>query len=119
MAVVESLTKPVGGLSALLDPFGDMVGVFHIDSTQFKVLTVRSEAKSTRVICMEENFFIQNSCVSCNSEHFNFFDLDFFPLALTFTITTAFGKCSRSSSTISDDREWSRRSFRPFSGHGG
>ena len=29
MAVVESLTKTVGGLSALLDHFGDMVGVFH------------------------------------------------------------------------------------------
>ena len=28
MAVVESLKKPVGGLSALLDPFGVMVGVF-------------------------------------------------------------------------------------------
>ena len=28
MAVVESLTKPVGGLTALLDHFGDMVGVF-------------------------------------------------------------------------------------------
>ena len=59
MAIVDSLTKPVGGLSALLDPFGDMVGVFHIDSTQFKVLTVRSEAKSTRVICMEENFLFK------------------------------------------------------------
>ena len=28
MAVVESLTKTVGGTSALLDHFGDMVGVF-------------------------------------------------------------------------------------------
>ena len=28
MAVVQSLTKPVGGLSALLDHFGHMVGVF-------------------------------------------------------------------------------------------
>ena len=35
--------------------------------------------------------FIPHYCVSCNSEHFNFFDLDFFPLALTFTITAAFG----------------------------
>ena len=29
LAVVESLTKPVGGLSALLDNFGDIVGVFR------------------------------------------------------------------------------------------
>ena len=28
LAVVESITKTVGGLSALLDHFGDMVGVF-------------------------------------------------------------------------------------------
>ena len=28
MAVVKSLTKSVGGASALLDHFGDMVGVF-------------------------------------------------------------------------------------------
>ena len=33
MAVVESLTKPVGGLSALLDHFWDVVGVarFFLD----------------------------------------------------------------------------------------
>ena len=29
MAVVQSLTKPVGGLITLLDHFGDMVGVFR------------------------------------------------------------------------------------------
>ena len=29
LAAVGSLTKPVGGLSALLDHFGDMVGVFR------------------------------------------------------------------------------------------
>ena len=29
LAVVESLTKTVGGVSALLDPFWDMVGVFR------------------------------------------------------------------------------------------
>ena len=29
MAVVQSLTKTVGGHSALLDHFGDMVGVFR------------------------------------------------------------------------------------------
>ena len=28
LAVVETLHKPVVGLSGLLDPFGDMVGVF-------------------------------------------------------------------------------------------
>ena len=59
MAVVHSLTKPVGGLSALLDHFGHMVGVFPIDSTQLVswLPAVCSEAKSTRVICME-NFFL-------------------------------------------------------------
>ena len=33
MAVVESITKPLGGLSAILDHFGNMVGVarFFLD----------------------------------------------------------------------------------------
>ena len=93
---------------------------FPIDSTQLVswLPAVCSEAKSTKVICMEK-FFIPDSCVSCNSERFNFFDLDFSPLALTFTNIAAFSECSRSSSTISDDCEWSRRPFKPFFGHGG
>ena len=59
MAVVKSLTKPVGGLSALLDHFCDMVGVFPIDSTQLVswLPAVCSEAKSPRVICMEKFFY--------------------------------------------------------------
>ena len=61
MAGVKSITKPLGGLSALLDHFGDMVGVFPIDSTQLGswLPTVCSEAKSTRVICMEKFFLFQ------------------------------------------------------------
>ena len=62
MAVVKSLTKPVGGLSALLDHFCDMVGVFPIDSTQLVswLPAVCSEAKSRRVICEEKFFLFQN-----------------------------------------------------------
>ena len=61
MAVVVSLTKTVGSVSALFDHFGDMVGVFPIDSTQLVSWfpAVCSEAKSTRVICMEKFFLFQ------------------------------------------------------------
>ena len=49
-----------------------------------------------------EIFFIPKSCVSCDSEHFKFFDLDFLALALTLTLSAAFDYFSKSAFTVSE-----------------
>ena len=66
MEAVDRLSKPVGGLSALLDHFGDMVGVFRFYALRQK----RPQNQPGVILAVVESLFETVGGLSALLDHF-------------------------------------------------